>query len=215
MALCQIPMMWGMNQVPTNPPMRQVIERLHEIESRPGVICASIATCFPLTDIPEMGASVHVVTNGNPDAAQSYADELGEWIVERRADWQLHIPSTQKTLTKADKMRRYLVIFADRNDNPGGGSPGDSTGVLKAFVEATLQDSRVLYIVDPESIALCSAAGVDGTLNLDIGAQSSPLQGKPVRITVEVVELSEGKFRYGGAMYSGLTGPMGPPAYIR
>lgn len=215
MALCQIPMMWGMNQVTAHPPMKQAIERLHEIESRPGVVCASIATCFPLADIPEMGASVHVVTNGNPDTAQSYADELGEWIFERRADWQLPTPSTREALTKADMMGSYPVIFADRNDNPGGGSPGDSTGVLRTFVEAGLKDACVLYIVDPEAISWCAAAGVGTSLTLDIGAKSSPLQGKPVRMTAEVVALSEGEFRYGGAMYSGLTGHMGPSAYIR
>ena len=215
MALCQIPMMWGMNQVTAHPPMKQAIEKLHQIESRQGVICASIATCFPLADIPEMGASVHVVTNGDPDTAQSYADELGGWIFERRADWQLPTPSTREALTKADMIASYPVIFADRNDNPGGGSPGDSTGLLRTFVEAGLKDACVLYIVDPEAIALCSAAGVGNTLTLEVGAKSSELQGKPVNMTAEVVALSEGEFRYGGAMYRGLTGQMGPSAYIR
>ena len=44
-----------MNQVTAHPPMRQAIEYLHRIEARPGVICGSIATCFPLADIPDMG----------------------------------------------------------------------------------------------------------------------------------------------------------------
>ena len=173
------------------------------------------ATSFPLADIPEMGASVYVVTDGDSVAAQAHANELGAWIFERRADWQLPTPSTRVALKKADMIGTYPVIFADRNDNPGGGSPGDSTGVLRTFVEAGLKDACVLYIVDPEAIALCSAAGVGSTLTLDVGAKSSSLQGKPVRMTAEVVALSEGEFRYGGAMYSGLTGHMGPSAYIR
>ena len=60
MALHQLPLVWGMNQVTAHPPMRQAIEYLHQIEARPGVICGSIATCFPLADIPDMGASVYV-----------------------------------------------------------------------------------------------------------------------------------------------------------
>ncbi len=215
MALCQIPMMWGMNQVTAHPPMKQAIEKLHEIESRPRVICASIATCFALADIPEMGASVYVVTHGDPDTAQAYADELGEWIFERRADWQLPTPAPREALKRADMIGDYPVIFADRNDNPGGGSPGDSTGVLRTLVEAGVKDACLLYIVDPEAIALCSAAGVGSTVTLDVGAKSSALQGNPVRMTAEVVALSEGEFRYGGAMYSGLTGHMGRSAYIR
>ncbi len=179
------------------------------------MICASIATSFPLADIPEMGASVYVVTDGDPVAAQAHANELGAWIFERRADWQLPTPSTHEALKKADMIGSYPVIFADRNDNPGGGSPGDSTGVLRTFVEAGLKDACVLYIVDPEAIALCSAAGIGSSLSLDVGAKSSRLQGEPVRMQAEVVAFSEGKFRYSGAMYSGLMGNMGPSAYIR
>ncbi len=200
MGLCQLPMIWGMNQVTAHPPMKQAIERLHEIESRPGVICASIATSFPLADIPEMGASVHVATDGDSVAAESLARELGAWIFERRADWQLATPSTREALKKAEMIGTHPAIFADRNDNPGGGSPGDSTGVLKAFVEAGLKDACVLYIVDPEAIALCFEAGVGATLTLDVGAKSTPLQGQPVRMHTEVMALSQGEFRYSGAM---------------
>ena len=34
-------------------------------------------------------------------------------------------------------------------------------------------------------------------------------------MTVEVMALSDGKFRYDGPMYAGLEGKMGPSAYIR
>jgi microcystin degradation protein MlrC len=58
--------------------MRQAISYLHEIESRPGVVCASIATCYPLADVPDMGASVYVFTDNDRDLAQSCADELAD-----------------------------------------------------------------------------------------------------------------------------------------
>ena len=50
---------------------------------------------------------------------------------------------------------------------------------------------------------------------LDVGGKSSPLQGEPVRMTVEVMGVSDGHFRYDGPMYKGLKGNMGPSAYIR
>ena len=55
MALHQLPLVWGMNQVTAHPPMRQAIEYLHRIEARPGVICGSIATCFPPSRHPRYG----------------------------------------------------------------------------------------------------------------------------------------------------------------
>ena len=49
-----------------------------------------------------------------------------------------------------------------------------------------LEDACVLYIVDPEAVARCQAAGVGSRLTLDIGGKSSPLQGTPVQMDVEV-----------------------------
>lgn len=215
MALHQIPMIWGMNQVTAHLPMSEAIAYLHRIEARPGVVCGSIATGFPLADVPDMGSSVYLVTDNDQALAQQYADELGQWIFDRRADWQLHMPSTAQALAAARQQGRYPVIFADRNDNTGGGSPGDSTGLLRTFVEEKLEDACVLYMVDPEAVVLCQQAGVGATLTLDVGGKSSPLQGEPVRMTVEVMALSDGHFRYDGPMYAGLESNMGPSAHIR
>jgi microcystin degradation protein MlrC len=215
MALNQIPLVWGMNQVTAHQPMRDAIEYLHEIEQRPGVICASIATCYPLADVPDMGASVYVVTNQDQDFAQTCADELATWILGRREAWQLHRPSTAEAIRIAESEGKFPVIFADRDDNTGGGSPGDSTGLLRAFIDAKLKDACVLYIVDPEAVDACHAGGIGATLELDVGARSTPLQGETVSLKAEVMALSDGRFNYDGPMYAGLEGTMGLSAHIR
>ena len=215
MALSRIPLMWGMNQVTAHPPMRQLIEYLHRIEARPGVICGSVATCFPLADIPHMGASVYVAADGDAELAQSCADELAAWIWERRADWQAPMPSTAEALKEAEEVGRYPVVLADRNDNTGGGAPGDSTGMLRTFLERKLDQACILYIVDPEAVALCERAGAGARLRLEVGARSTPLQGQPVTMDAEVVALGDGHFRYEGPRNRGLAGNMGPSAHIR
>ncbi len=214
MALHQIPMVWGMNQVTAHSPMREAIDYLHEVESRPCVVCGSIATCYPLADIPDMGASVYVVTDNDQELAQTCADELGEWIFERREDWQLARPSTADALRLAEAEGKYPIIFSDRDDNTGGGSPGDSTGMLRTFVDAGLKDACVLYIVDPEAVQKSHDAGVGAKLSLEVGAKSTPLQGEPVPMDVEVIAVSDGRFNYDGPMYANLEGSMGPSAHI-
>ena len=215
MALHQIPMMWGVNQVTAHPPMSEAIAELHRIEARPGIICASIATCFPMADVPDMGASVYVVAEGDEKLAQECADELGEWIFARRADWHAPMPTTRQALEQAQADGRFPVIFADRADNTGGGSPGDSTGMLQTFLDAGLDRACLLYIVDPEAVAQCEAAGVGATLELEVGGKSSPLQGRPCRMRANIVALADGRFRYEGPMLAGLEGDMGPSAHIR
>ena len=145
-----------------------------------------------------MGASVYIVTDNDLGLAQGYADELAGWIWERRADWHAPMPPTREALAQATAEGKFPVIFADRNDNTGGGSPGDSTGMLQTFMEAGLEDACILYIVDPEAVSACQEVGVGATLTLDVGAKSTPLQGQPIRMTAEVVTLSDGSFRYDG-----------------
>lgn len=214
MALHQIPMVWGMNQVTNHSPMKEAMAKLHRIEAQPGVICGSIATCYFVADVPDMGASVYVVTDNDQAAAQRYADELGIWCYERRADWHFHMPRTREALTLALAAGRYPVIFADLQDNTGGGSPGDSTGMLSTFVDAGLKDVCILNITDPEAVRQCEAAGVGARLILDVGGKSSPLQGEPVRMTVRVLALSDGRFRYDGPIYAGLEHSLGASAHI-
>lgn len=214
MRACLIPMMWGMNQVTADEPMKAVIDYLHDIESRPGIICASVATCFPLADVPCMGASVTVVADGDSELAQACADELGAWIYERRAQWHLPRLSTAQVLAQVHTDGRFPAVLADRDDNTGGGSPGDSTGMLRAFIDAGLRDACVLYIVDPESIASCHEAGVGATLDLQVGGKSAPVQGEPVAMRARVVAVSDGTFHYDGPMYAGLDATMGPSAHI-
>ena len=46
-AIEQIPMFWGLRrQVTAHPPMNAVLDRLHEVERRPGILAASVATGF-------------------------------------------------------------------------------------------------------------------------------------------------------------------------
>ena len=109
---------------------------------------------------------------------------------------------------------KFPVVIADRDDNTGGGSPGDSTGMLRAFLDADLQDACILYMVDPESVAQCHEAGVGAELNLVVGGKSSPMQGDPCRMKGLVKAISDGRFRYDGPMFEGLGGNMGDSAHI-
>ncbi|MBT6147331.1 MAG: M81 family metallopeptidase [Gemmatimonadetes bacterium] len=215
MALHRIPMIWGMNQVTAHEPMAQAIAELYRIEAQPGVVCASIATCFPLADVPWLGASVYVVTDDDQNQAQQLADELGEWIYERRAEWHFERYDTASTLDRLGDDPPRPLVLADRDDNTGGGAPGDSTGVLRTFLERGLHNACVLYIVDVESVQACLAASVGARVDLQVGGKSSPMQGDPVRMQARVVAVSpDGRFHYDGPMYEGLEGCMGPSAHI-
>jgi microcystin degradation protein MlrC len=216
MALRQLPLFWGTRcQVTAHPPMNEVLQRVHETENRQGMISVTVSTGFPWADVPEVGSSVIAVADRKPDLARAAADELGDWIWEHRERWYSPPLSVREALTQGEKRGRYPILLADHADNTGGGAPGDSTEVLRTFLELGLQDALILYMVDTEVAARARQAGVGSRIAVTLGGKSHAQQGAPVPLEVEVMALSDGAFAYDGPMYAGLTGNMGPSAYLR
>lgn len=216
MALRQLPMFWGTRcQVTAHPPMDEVLRRVHELEQRPGMISVTVATGFPWADVPDVGVSVIAVADGDEARARAAADELGDWIWEHRERWHRPPMSVREALAAGEQLGRYPILLADQTDNTGGGAPGDSTEVLRTFLELGLRDALILYMVDLEAIELAKAAGVGAKISLKLGGKSDPRQGPPVDCEAEVVAITDGKFAYDGPMYAGLTGNMGPSVLLQ
>ncbi|MFN0051268.1 MAG: M81 family metallopeptidase [Planctomycetales bacterium] len=210
-----VPLFWSAAcQVTAHPPMDELVALVHCIEQRPGILSASVATGFPWADVPEMGASVIVVADGDRALADRTARELAEWIWERRERWRRAPMSVGQALHLGMAAGRFPILLADHADNTGGGAPGDSTEILQTFLDRRLRESLVLYIVDPEVADQAHAAGVGATLDVFVGGKSDPIQGPPVRMQAKVRAISNGDFTYDGPMYAGLTGNMGRSAWL-
>jgi microcystin degradation protein MlrC len=215
LALRQIPLFWNCGvQITAHPPMDEVLRRVHELEQRPGILSITIATGFPWSDIATMGPSVIVNANGDRAFAETTADELASWIWMRRTRWHCSPVTVNAAIDEGLAIGKYPIILADHADNTGGGAPGDSTEILRTFLERSLRDCLILYIVDPESVAQAHAAGVGSQLELLVGGKSDSIQGPPVKMRATVRALSTGEFTYDGPMYAGLTGNMGPSAWV-
>ncbi len=216
MAIHQLPMFWStVRQVTAHPPMNAVIERLHETEQQPKILTATVSTGFPWADVPEVGSSVIVVTDGDQELAQQTADEFGKWIWERRETWFAPPVTVRDALAEGERIGRHPIILADHTDNTGGGSPGDSTEVLRTMLELELEDALLLYMVDPDVARQAHEAGVGQRISVSLGGKSDPVQGPPVTAEAEVVAVSNGDFAYDGPMLAGLTGNMGTSAWLR
>jgi microcystin degradation protein MlrC len=216
MALRQLPLFWSAAcQVTAHPPMNEAFRLVHAVEGRPGILSVTLATGFPWADVPHMGASVIVVADGDNELARQTANEIGDWVWQRRQSWFRPPLSVQKALDLGERQGRYPIILADMADNTGGGAPGDSTEMLRIFVERDLRDALLLYLVDPDVAQQAHAAGIGKRIQVKLGGKSHPIQGPPLPLEVEIVRLSDGRFTYDGPMYAGLTGDLGPSAWLR
>ncbi len=213
-AFRDLPLFWSAAcQVTGHPPIDEAFRLVHEVERRPGILSVTLATGFPWADVPHMGASVIVVADKDAGLARKTADEIGDWVWARRERWHRKPLTIDEAL--GQQATRFPVMLADMADNTGGGAPGDSTEVLRTFVERDLRNALILYLVDPDVAQQAHAAGVGKRIHVDLGGKSHPMQGTPVPLDVEVVALSDGKFTYDGPMYGGLTGDLGTSAWLR
>src|SRR5438093_3004535 len=127
-ALRQLPLFWSAAcQVTAHPPIDEAFRLVHEVERRPGILSATLSTGFPWADVPNMGASVIVVADGDRTLAQATADEIGDWIWSRRERWHKPPLTVREVIADGQQVGRFPIMLADMADNTGGGAPGDST----------------------------------------------------------------------------------------
>ena len=113
-----VPLLW----IDAEPPMSDAVQKLRDLDQRPGVLSASIGVGYQWIDNPTVGASVIVVTDNDEALAQRYADELAEWVWERRSQWQRDPLAPQVALDQGEKRGKSPIILADQGDNTGDGA---------------------------------------------------------------------------------------------
>lgn len=106
-------------------------------------------------------------------------------------------------------------LLADTQDNPGGGSNGDTVGLLRALVGADAQGAVVATLTDVDAAQASHRAGVGAELTLPLGAWSGMAGHEPLVATVEVERLGDGRFVGTGPMWGGSRIDLGPMALLR
>ncbi|HVM54791.1 MAG TPA: M81 family metallopeptidase, partial [Acidimicrobiales bacterium] len=151
-----------------------------EIESRPGVLDCTVFHGFPYTDTPLVGVHVVVTTDGDADLAVACGREVGQWIWSHREEFRPEVLEPAVAVKLATQAEAFPVVINDTSDNPGGGTPGDATHVLRAFLDAGLDDACFAMICDPETVQQAIAAGVGATLDVRLGGKHDDLHGDPI-----------------------------------
>ncbi len=171
----------------TREPMKSFVQRMQAVEREPGVLSVSFGHGFPWGDVPEAGAKVWVVTDGDPDLAARWALTLGREI------WSLRhqTGARQSSLPAAlDQLQAWHagppIVVADIADNAGGGASSDSTFILAGLLERGIGNVALGGFYDLGAIQVCRDAGVGARLNLRVGGKLGPASGQPVDLAVTV-----------------------------
>ena len=185
-------------------PLKQVIDRAREMETEAEVVAATVLGGFPFADVPFAGVSTIVVTDGNPDLARRYAEELAQMCWDRREDFTINPTPIASAIAEAMEGEPGSVyVLADISDSGASGTAGDGTAVLKGLLEARARSAAVAQIMDRDAVHACIEAGVGSTVTLSVGGKHDGLHGEPVQVTGMVRLIHEGRFMMGGVMGRG------------
>lgn len=218
LVMARMPMMDAANHGQTAPgqPMPGLLKLSEELETRDGVICASIQIGFPWSDVPDIGPSV-VVTASDDQAGREAAQELMQAVWQSRADTQLEFatPAEAMALAGRGNFGDKPLVLADFADNPAGGAYGDSPNLLRAMIGAKLERAAFATISDPASVEAAAAAGAGAKLRLSLGGKGAPGLTPPLDVEAEVIRLTDGGFTCAGPMWRGVRFSMGATAVLR
>ena len=185
-------------------PLAPLMERIEAVRQRPGILAASLWQGFPYADVPEMGAAVTVVANGDPAAAQREANGIALALWEMRAELQVDLPGVPDAVERAQRLAPPVCLL-DVGDNVGGGSAADGTA-LAAELHRRGSGKAFVCIYDPESVAAAEAAGIGAARTFRIGGKTDRLHGATLRLDCRVCDLFDGRFyepeiRHGGIQH--------------
>ncbi|WP_144183689.1 M81 family metallopeptidase [Elioraea rosea] len=175
-------------------PMRALSEDARRIErDDPAIWSVSIVGGYAFADTPDTGVSVAIVTEGDEAHASRYLERLGAIAHELREagvpqEWNIDA-AIENALSAP---RQGPVLIVEPADNIGGGSPGDCTTVLRAFLRHRL-DRAAVVINDADAVAALAGVPLGTTLRLAFGGRHGPDPG-PVEAEVTLRQRSDGRF---------------------
>ena len=193
-------------------PMLPLVQEARRLErANPKILAVSVPVGYQYSDVPQMGPSIVVVTDNDPDLASKEAKRLADMMWEHRKVMKLDLPDAAEAVRRAMAEPKTPVVLVEMGDNIGGGSAGDSTSILEELVKQKTE-GYVSAMYDPQAVQHAVKIGVGGEFDMLVGGKSDKLHGDPVRIRGKVQLIYNGEYietaiRHGGRRYldQGLT----------
>ncbi len=203
------------SQCTTVSPARELYQRLEALQTRSGV-SLDFAMGFAMADIAECGMSL--VAYG-PDAVgtQAALSEMADAIHAAEPDFATEALPPEEAVRRAMARGRpgAPVVLADTQDNPGAGGDGNTTGLLRALINAVATDAVVALLIDADAAVQAHALGEGRRALFRLGAPADRVGGGLVEGEFEVERLGNGEILCTGQMFAGWHLQLGPMACLR
>lgn len=167
-------------------PAMDIMERARKWEDRTKDAFVSVAFGFAYADVPDVGATVMVVTNNNQKLADQIADDMSGYIWRIREQFAgKKLPKTKEGVAKAiaaAKEGKKPVVIADHSDRTG-----NSTHILEELMRQGGKNFCITTLADEKAVnEIAAKAKVGDTVTVNVGGYADQYSGNPVKITGKV-----------------------------
>lgn len=208
MALCRLPLLIpATNGRTLDNPGKEILEFTESYKKEHGLLDLTFFFGFSAADAPCSSCSVLAVADGY--VPEKEAREVADFVWERRHGFECESLSPAEAIDRAEALvQNGYVVINEASDNPGGGTPGDGTHLLREMLRRDGKGYIMGPLNDPEAAEYIHAnCKVGDRISIRIGGKVDPINGEPIELKdAEVVNLSNGKLisaapiNYGAAM---------------
>jgi microcystin degradation protein MlrC len=175
-------------------PWMDLVQRALTWEAREPDTYVNIFFGFPFADVPDVGMTVQVLTNGNAELAERVGRDISGVIWRAREallnSTKIHSIAAGVALAKQAVARGATpIVLADHSDRSGS-----ATWLLREIVAQGLSDTLIATIADAEVTAKLKAAGAKqgDNFDMDVGGLVDESAGQPIRIQGIILKAVEG-----------------------
>ncbi len=164
-------------------PAMEIMERARRIEERYPGVYVSVAFGFAYADVPDVGATVMVITNNDQEMADDIADDMNDYIWRMREAFAgKKLPKTKEGVAlsiAAAKEGRVPVVIADHADRTG-----NSTHILEQLIAQGASNFCIATLADSIAIKEMVEAGLcrKDKVSIDVGGYADEFAGRPVHL---------------------------------
>jgi len=196
-------------------PAKSLYELLARLEREHDAVL-SFTPGFPMADIPDCGMAVF---GYGTDAGRTRAAvaALAAAVNDAEPQFRMELFDARAGVARA-KARGAPgspVVLADTQDNPGAGGNGDTTGLLRALIDADARDAVLGLLVDGASARQAHEVGTGRTSAFHLGETSGVPGHVPLDGEFAIEALTDGRFTCTGPMFKGFRMDLGPMAVLR
>ncbi len=173
---------------------RDLVHRALTWEARAPDVYVNVFFGFPWSDVPDVGMTIQVLTNGRPEQARAIADDMAYTAWRRRAELlnaaDIHsIVEGVRLASAAVASGQTPVVLADHSDRSGY-----ATWLLQEIIAQDLAKTLIATLTDAKAIAALQASGAKpgDAFDMAVGGLADPSAGAPVRVTGTVLAVGRG-----------------------